>query len=109
MVDGEESYESCVLKRYVEHEKSQVVNTAWALMTLMKGDWDGDESVIERGIQLLLDRQTADGDWEQEGISGVFNGNCMITYTNYRNIFPVWAIGRYVQRCKDRKERAERE
>ena len=32
-----ESYESCVLKRYVEHEKSQVVNTAWALLALMRG------------------------------------------------------------------------
>ena len=32
--------------------------------------------------------------------------NCMITYTAYRNVFPMWAIGRYVQRCNDRKERA---
>ena len=32
--------------------------------------------VIERGIRLLLSRQTSQGDWEQEGISGVFNGNC---------------------------------
>ena len=31
----------------------------------------------------------------QEGISGVFNGNCMETYTSYRNIFPLWALGRY--------------
>jgi len=45
--------------------------------------------------QLLLSRQRACGDWDQEGISGVFNGNCMITYTAYRNVFPIWALGRY--------------
>ena len=27
----------------------------------------------------------------------------MITYTNYRNIFPIWALGRYVQWCKVRQ------
>ena len=35
-----------------------------------------NDGVIERGIRLLLSRQTTQGDWEQEGISGVFNGNC---------------------------------
>ncbi|KAI7837939.1 hypothetical protein COHA_008245 [Chlorella ohadii] len=35
------------------------------------------------------------GDWPQQHISGVFNRNCMITYANYRNIFPVWALGMY--------------
>ena len=38
-----ESYESCVLKRYVEHEKSQVVNTAWALLSLMRGGWTAND------------------------------------------------------------------
>ena len=34
------------------------------------------------------------GDWPQEGISGVFNRACGITYTAYRNVFPIWALGR---------------
>ena len=25
----------------------------------------------------------------------MFNGNCMISYSNYRNIFPIWALGHY--------------
>jgi squalene cyclase len=37
------------------------------------------------------------GDWPQEGIAGVFNRSCGITYTAYRNIFPVWALGRYAR------------
>lgn len=39
--------------------------------------------------------QEASGDWPQQTISGVFNRNCMITYANYRNIFPIWALGEY--------------
>ncbi len=31
----------------------------------------------------------------QEAITGVFNRSCGITYTSYRNVFPVWALGRY--------------
>ena len=39
--------------------------------------------------------QLPSGDWPQQHISGVFNRNCMITYANYRNIFPIWALGLY--------------
>lgn len=39
--------------------------------------------------------QCESGDWPQQHISGVFNRNCMITYANYRNIFPIWALGLY--------------
>lgn len=31
-------------------------------------------------------------------IMGVFNRNCMISYSAYRNIFPIWALGEY--RCR---------
>ncbi len=89
-----ETFESCSKLVYTEAAKSQVVNTAWALLTLMAADF-GDKKVIETGINVLLDRQTTIGDWPQENISGVFNYNCMITYANYRNIFPVWALSRY--------------
>ena len=37
----------------------------------------------------------------QESISGVFNKNCMISYSNYKNIFPIWAIGRYRETYPD--------
>ena len=57
-----------------------------------------DRNVIQSGIDLLLARQDAQGDWDQEAISGVFNGNCMITYTAYRNVFPIWALNRYVKK-----------
>jgi len=92
-----ETFESCSKLVYTEAATSQVVNTAWALLTLMAADF-GDKKIIETGIDVLLNRQTDIGDWPQENISGVFNYNCMITYANYRNIFPVWALNRYYRK-----------
>jgi squalene cyclase len=89
-----ETFESCSKLVYTEAATSQVVNTAWALLALMAADF-GNKKIIEAGINVLLNRQTGMGDWAQENISGVFNYNCMITYANYRNIFPIWALSRY--------------
>lgn len=78
-----ESYLSAATMQYVSSPRSQVVNTAWALLSLMCAKYP-DHSVVERGIKLLMRRQMPNGDFPQENISGVFNANCMITYTNYR-------------------------
>jgi hypothetical protein len=40
-----------------------------------------------------VNRQLPNGDWVQQGISGVFNYNCAISYSGYKNIFPIWALG----------------
>ena len=56
-----------------------------------------DVSVLEKGVRMLLDRQLDNGDWPQENTSGVFNKSCAISYTSYRNTFPVWALGRFVR------------
>ncbi|HDO26543.1 MAG TPA: hypothetical protein ENH02_00355 [Bacteroidetes bacterium] len=94
-----ESFHSCVEKKYIEHEQGQVINTAWALLGLMAAQYP-DKEPVERGITYLIKKQDANGDWEQEGISGVFNGNCMEVYTSYRNVFPLWALGRFVNNYK---------
>lgn len=73
---------------------SGVVCTGWALLALMAAECD-DTEAVRRGVAYLMKRQLPDGDWPQEGISGVFNRACGITYTAYRNVFPIWAIGRY--------------
>ncbi len=91
-----ESFESCVEKKYIEHDEGQVINTAWALLGLMAANYP-DKKPIEKGIAYLMAKQNPNGDWEQEGISGVFNGNCMEVYTSYRNVFPLWALGRYLK------------
>jgi lanosterol synthase/cycloartenol synthase len=53
-----------------------------------------DVDAVRRGVQYLMKRQLPSGDWPQEGISGVFNRSVGITYTAYRNVFPIWALGR---------------
>lgn len=50
---------------------------------------------LARGAAFLTSMQTESGDWPQQHISGVLNRNSMITYANYRNIFPLWALGLY--------------
>ncbi|MEM7549260.1 MAG: terpene cyclase/mutase family protein [Bacteroidota bacterium] len=100
-----ESYLSCVNDRYEDDEKSNVVNTSWTLLSLMMANYP-NKDVVDRGIDYLVAKQYESGDWPQQSISGVFNQNCMITYTAYRNIFPIWAIGRYTKTyCKKMRYR----
>jgi squalene/oxidosqualene cyclase-like protein len=89
-----ESFESCVKMEYVQHEEGQIINTAWALLALMAAGFES-KSAIEKGVWFLLSRQYSNGDFPQEAISGVFNKNCMESYSAYRNVFPLWALGRY--------------
>lgn len=90
-----EHFESCLKKEYISTTQGQVINTAWALLALMAANYP-DRTVVERGIDFLKSRMKADGDFPQEAISGLFNHNCMITYTSYRNVFPIWALNRYL-------------
>lgn len=75
---------------------SSVVQTSWALLALMAGNCD-EPKAIEKGISLLMRRQLPSGDWAQENIAGVFNRSVGITYTAFRNVFPIWALGRYAR------------
>jgi len=63
----------------------------------MSADY-GDKKVIENGISLIRRRQYENGDFPQENINGVFNGNCMISYANFKNIFSIWALSIYSQK-----------
>ena len=67
-----ESYLSSEKHVYVQHEKSQVVQTAWACLALMEAEYP-DQDVIRRGIKLIMSRQQPNGEWLQEAIEGVFN------------------------------------
>lgn len=67
-----ESYESNDLKKWVNHEKSQVVGTAWACIALMSAEYQ-DKEPIKRALSMIMSRQQVNGEWLQEAIEGVFN------------------------------------
>ncbi|XP_041857392.1 lanosterol synthase-like [Melanotaenia boesemani] len=91
-----EDFESCEQRRYIQSSTAQIHNTCWALLGLMAVRHPNQQA-IERGVRLLIDKQLPNGDWPQENIAGVFNKSCALSYTSYRNVFPVWTLGRFSQ------------
>nr|QQR13796.1 oxidosqualene cyclase 3 [Iris tectorum] len=93
-----ESYLSCQNKVYtnLDDNRSHAVNTGWAMLALIDaGQADRDPKPLHRAARVLMDMQMENGEFPQQEIMGVFNRNCMISYSAYRNIFPIWALGEY--------------
>ncbi|KAH7101707.1 terpene synthase [Auriculariales sp. MPI-PUGE-AT-0066] len=95
MADGGwgESYKSCEEHQYVNHEKSQVVQTSWAVLALMYGKYP-ERGPIERGVKLVMSRQLPNGSWAQEAIEGIFNKTCAISYPLFKFSFTIWMLGK---------------
>ncbi|KAL8934521.1 MAG: hypothetical protein Q9216_005865 [Gyalolechia sp. 2 TL-2023] len=95
-----ESYKSCSSGVYTQHEKSQVVQTCWVIIALLEAQYP-DREPIERAVKMVMSRQLDDGSWAQEAIEGVFNKSCMISYPNYKFIFPIKALGMFAKKFGD--------
>ncbi|EON63012.1 lanosterol synthase [Coniosporium apollinis CBS 100218] len=95
-----ETYRSCETGEWCNHERSQVVQTAWVCIALMEARFPEQEP-IRKALRMVMGRQRANGEWLQEGIEGVFNKSCMISYPNYKFIFPIKALGMYAERYGD--------
>lgn len=101
--------QSCETGTYTHAPKSQVVQTAWVVIALLHAKYP-DKGPIERGVQLIMDRQQPNGSWKQEQIEGIFNQYVDLTYPatvripsthtgaisypNYKFSFTIWALGK---------------
>ena len=92
-----EHHSGCLTGRYVEHEQSQVIQTAWALIALLEAD-EPDWTAISRGARFLVESQEEDGAWPKQDMVGVFFRTALLDYVLYRQYFPLHALGLYERR-----------
>lgn len=95
-----ESHLSCHFKVYtnLEGDRAHVVQTAWALLALIKaGQAEKDPAPIHRGVKVLINFQMADGDFPQQESTGAFMRYGTLNYSSYRNIFAIWALAEYTR------------
>jgi lanosterol synthase len=97
--------DGCRAARYVEHTRSQVIHTAWAVLALLEAEHP-DEEAISRGVRFLITAQREDGSWPREDPAGLFFRTALLDYELYRSYFPVWALARFEQRRAGRRERS---
>ncbi len=99
-----ESFQGVVEDRDIPlpaEEPSLVVQTAWAVLTMMAVGVDDDRvrRAVDRGIAYILARHADDGAWPSERATGVFFNTAVLDYRLYRQVFPAWALARYLGRA----------
>ncbi len=88
-----ESYEDPTLKCSGESTPSQ---TAWAILALISAGEVACEEVI-KGVTYLLETQKSDGTWDEKSFTGTgFPKYFFLRYDNYRNCFPLMALGKFL-------------
>jgi squalene-hopene/tetraprenyl-beta-curcumene cyclase len=81
---------------WIGRGRSTASQTAWALIALLAA---GERTpAVDRGVAWLADEQNADGTWDEPYFTGTgFPGDFYINYHLYRLVFPIAALGRYLE------------
>ncbi|MBK1782792.1 squalene--hopene cyclase [Prauserella cavernicola] len=93
------------LRSYVDPEwvgrgESTASQTAWALLAFLAAGERGE--AVTRGVEWLARTQREDGGWDEPQFTGTgFPGDFYINYHLYRLVFPLTALGRYVEVTSD--------
>jgi squalene-hopene/tetraprenyl-beta-curcumene cyclase len=83
--------------------KCTASQTAWGLIGLLATVGPDDPSV-ERAVAWLLEQQNPDGTWDEPEFTGTgFPCVFYLKYHLYRNSFPLYALARYDNMRKGRK------
>ncbi len=97
-----ESYEDPGLRLQGKSTPSQ---TAWVIMAMLAAG-EGNCEEVTRGICFLLERQKPDGTWDEPEFTATgFPRYFMINYHNYRNCFPLMALGKYMSFFNGKRRR----
>ena len=84
-------------RAWAGHGESTASQTAWALLALLAAGQRSSDAV-ERGVRWLCDTQRPDGSWDEPQFTGTgFPGDFYINYHLYRMVFPITALGRYLE------------
>ena len=83
-------------KRAIAEAPTQVADDEALLALLAAGQRSSD--AVERGVRWLCETQRADGSWDEPQFTGTgFPGDFYINYHLYRMVFPITALGRYLE------------
>jgi squalene-hopene/tetraprenyl-beta-curcumene cyclase len=76
---------------------STASQTAWAILGLLAGG-DIRSISLHKGVEYLIENQRADGTWEESYATGTgFPRVFYLTYTEYRNTFPILALANFAK------------
>jgi squalene-hopene/tetraprenyl-beta-curcumene cyclase len=92
-----ERCESYTDPSWIGRGPSAASQSAWALLGLLAAD--PGHPAVAGGVRWLVETQRPDGSWDEAQFTGTgFPGDFMIRYHLYRDVFPVTALARWLER-----------